>query len=169
MYFIIWLYWAKIDVAFPYKMCIFFSRLWLFSLTSFKMFRISKNRRAFTLIQIANYTIIPLKEFLLGIFVSLVVNCLGINCQVDRLKIALGWAFRLQWEDFMINNYFCFRDPTFMYNLVFISSVYGAIQIASDEDVFQDQYIVIQMRHFWKIWTLLFSSGTTDITPVPSL
>lgn len=35
-----------------------------------------------------------------------------------------------------------------MYNLVFISNVYGAIQIASDEDVCQDQYIVIQMRHF---------------------
>lgn len=46
----------------------------------FEMFRISKSRSAFTkyMIEIANYTIMPLKGFLLGIFVSLVVNCSGI-------------------------------------------------------------------------------------------
>lgn len=46
----------------------------------FEMFRISKSMRAFTkyMIEIANYTIMPLKGFLLGIFVSLVVKCSGI-------------------------------------------------------------------------------------------
>lgn len=47
----------------------------------FEMFRISKSNRAFTkyMIEIANYAIMPLKGFLLGIFfISLVVNCSGI-------------------------------------------------------------------------------------------
>lgn len=47
----------------------------------FEMFRISKCNRAFTkyMIEIANYAIMPLKGFLLGIFfISLVVNCSGI-------------------------------------------------------------------------------------------
>lgn len=46
-----------------------------------EMFRISKSNRAFTkyMIEIANYAIMPLKGFLLGIFfISLVVNCSGI-------------------------------------------------------------------------------------------
>lgn len=75
--YIIWLYWAKIVFTFSYKTYVFFLiNIILFNI--FEMFR--KRSRAFTkyLIEIANYTIMPLKGFLLGIFVSLVVNCSGI-------------------------------------------------------------------------------------------
>lgn len=103
---ILLLHWAKINFTFPYKMYIFFPIMTiLFDI--FEMFRTSKCNRAFTkyMIEIANYAIMPLKGFLLGIFYQFGRQLLR-YCQVDRLKIALGWAFRLQWEDFMINNYF---------------------------------------------------------------
>lgn len=58
----------------------------------FEMFRISKSNRAFTkyMIEIANYAIMPLKGFLLGIFFYQFGRQLLRYCQVDRLKIALG-------------------------------------------------------------------------------
>lgn len=57
----------------------------------FEMIRISKCNRAFTkyMIEIANYAIMPLKGFLLGIFYQFGRQLLR-YCQVDRLKIALG-------------------------------------------------------------------------------
>lgn len=77
---ILLLHWAKINFTFPHKMYIFFPIITiLFGI--FEMFRISKSNRAFTkyMIEIANYAIMPLKGFLLGIFfISLVVNCSGI-------------------------------------------------------------------------------------------
>lgn len=68
---ILLLNWAKINFTFPHKMHIFFPIITiLFDI--FEMFRISKSNRAFTkyMIEIANYAIMPLKGFLLGIFLS---------------------------------------------------------------------------------------------------
>lgn len=52
--------------------CIYFFPIMTILFDIFEMFRISKSNRAFTkyMIEIANYAIMPLKGFLLGIFLS---------------------------------------------------------------------------------------------------